>query len=112
MEQIALDCITSCEKCRAACIRAVTQSLELGGEYARREHIRLLLDCAEICQVSVNFLLRGSPSAGYFCSIGGRLCDRYVRNYKGLGGLDECVVACENAAVLCHKLGRVPSEGI
>lgn len=112
MEQMVQDCITSCEKCRAACIRAITHSLEVGAEHARQEHIRLLLDCADVCQVSANFLLRGSPSAGYFCSIGGRLCDRYVREYKGLCGLEECVAACETAAALCHRMGRVPSEGI
>lgn len=112
MEQMFQNCITSCEKCQAACLRAITQGLETGGEYSRLEHIRLLLDCAESCQVSANFLLRGSPSAGYFCSVGARLCDRYVRDYKRLSGLEACVAACEKAAALCRQMGKLPLEGI
>jgi len=76
------------------------------------EHIRLLLDCAESCQISAGFLLRESPSAGYFCSVAARLCDRCAEECERLGAMDECVDACRKSAVLCHRMGKIPPEGI
>jgi len=40
------ECIQECHSCYYICLESVTHCLEMGGEHAQPEHIRLLLDCA------------------------------------------------------------------
>jgi hypothetical protein len=56
-------CIDECTRCHNVCLATVSHFLELGGKHADPAHIGLLLDCAEICQTSANFMLRGAPPA-------------------------------------------------
>jgi len=37
------DCIESCEKCHAVCLRTINHCLEKGGHHAEAGHIRLML---------------------------------------------------------------------
>ena len=104
MVQARTDCILSCQETYRVCMAALARCLQ-------PEHTRLLLDCAESCQISAGFLLRQSPSAGYFCSVCGRLCDRCAQECERLG-LNDCAEACRKSAALCHQMGRVPPKGI
>ena len=56
-------CIDACTSCHQICMDTVMFCLQKGGEHARPEHIQLLLDCAGICQLSAEFMLR-SPRDG------------------------------------------------
>src|SRR5450830_1628598 len=49
-------CIQECTNCHGICVETITHCLEMGGKHAEAAHIRLLLDCAEICQTSANFI--------------------------------------------------------
>ena len=53
-------CIQDCLRSQRVCVETFTHCLEKGGKHAAPEHIRLLLDCSEICQTSANFMLRNS----------------------------------------------------
>lgn len=57
-------CIEECLDCHSICLETVTHCLEKGGRHAESNHIRLLLDCAEICQTSANYMLRHSNLHG------------------------------------------------
>src|SRR5947209_5801292 len=55
------DCITHCLDCHHICLEmAMNHCLELGGKHVAPAHFRLMLNCAEICQTSANFMLSGS----------------------------------------------------
>src|ERR1043165_8632303 len=54
-------CIEEYLNCHAVCTMTAQYCLTEGGEHADVNLIGVLLDCAEICQVSANFMLRGSP---------------------------------------------------
>src|SRR5678809_1313370 len=49
-------CIEECLNCHAVCTMTVQYCLAEGGEHADQVHIGVLLDCAELCQVSANFM--------------------------------------------------------
>jgi hypothetical protein len=49
-----------CHECKEACITAVGHCLDQGGTYAEPAHIRVLRGCADICQTTINFMLRGA----------------------------------------------------
>jgi hypothetical protein len=70
-----LHCIEVCFRLPKACLQTVPYCLQMGGHHAKPNHIRLMLDCAEVCQTSANFMLRGSDLHAYTC---GRVC-RSVR---------------------------------
>src|SRR5205814_907065 len=53
-------CIQECQSCHSSCLETVTHCLRKGGRHAEEGHIRLMLDCVEICQTSADFMLRGS----------------------------------------------------
>jgi hypothetical protein len=76
-------CIQDCNECHAICLETLNHGLKLGGRHAESVHVRLLLDCAEICQTSANFMLRGSDLHGHICQA--------------------CAVICENCAQDCER---------
>src|SRR4026207_1082994 len=77
-------CIEECLNCHAVCTMTAQYCLTEGGEDAGRHSIGgvlagvnligVLLACAEICQVSANFMLRGSPHHVVTCMACAELC--------------------------------------
>lgn len=84
------ECIDNCTRCHNVCLETFNYCLWLGGRYIESVHLRLLLDCAEICQTSANFMLRGSDLHRETCGA--------------------CAVVCENCAKDCERYA-VPGEG-
>lgn len=39
------NCIENCQNCHAVCLETISHCLEMGGEHANSEHIKLLQDC-------------------------------------------------------------------
>jgi len=73
----ALQCIEDCQRCHDECLRtAMQQCLEMGGEHASRDHLSLMLTCAELCQTAANAMLRGRPASGHLPGM-----------WRGLSGL-------------------------
>src|SRR5215217_3671660 len=60
LPQDMLDCIELCNDCHKACLETAMYCLQQGGKHAEPNHVRLMFDCAEICQTSSNFMQRGS----------------------------------------------------
>jgi hypothetical protein len=67
-------CIEECLNCHAVCTMTAQYCLTEGGEHADVNMIGVLLDCAEICQVSANFMLRGELHAAGLAAPCGHLC--------------------------------------
>lgn len=101
------DCIDNCLNCHAVCLNTVQHCLERGGAHAEQAHVRLMLDCAEICQVSANFMLRGSELHGETCRACGVVCTRCAEDCARLGDDDQmraCVEMCRKCADSCKRM--------
>src|SRR5262245_25907037 len=48
-------CIDLCQDCYALCTKTVDHCLKLGGRHAAPDHIRLFLDCAQICDTTAQY---------------------------------------------------------
>ena len=83
-------CIENCTRCHDTCLETLNYSLRRGGRFSESVHLRLLLDCAEICQTSTNFMRRGSDLYRVTC--------------------EACAIVCENCATNCERYA-VPGEG-
>ena len=112
-------CIESCQNCHRSCTETVQHCLAQGGEHGSAEHIRLLLDCAQICQVSADFMIRGSDLHGETCGICADICERCAEQCEAMGDDDvmrqcaavcrECADACRRSAETGHSRSRHPA---
>ncbi len=100
-------CIALCGECHEVCLQTVTHCLDKGGRHAEAGHIRLLLDCAEICATSANFMLRGSDLHAATCGACAEVCDRCAEDCRRFGDdevMRHCAELCVRCAELCHEM--------
>ena len=103
------ECIEACLNTHAACTMAVQHCLGEGGERADIDLVGVLLDCAELCQTSANFMLRGSPYHGLVCAACAELCracEEACRSISGDEQLAECAEMCATSADRCEAMAN------
>ncbi len=80
LEQQMKRCIELCQRCHNVCVGLVDS--QSTGDRLSEALLRVLQDCAEICQTSTNFLLRGSKFHAQICGVCAEICL-------------QCAAACE-----------------
>lgn len=102
------ECIQNCFNCHKTCLSmAANHCLEMGGKHVEPAHFRLMLDCAEICQMSANFMLRGSVHHAHVCAECTDICDDCARSCERVGDLEDCVQACRRCAESCRAMSAM-----
>jgi hypothetical protein len=83
-------CIDICVRSHEVCLRMAT------AECAQLEprHFTLMLDCALICQMAADFMLRSSPRHRDLCALCAEMCLACADDCARIGDMDECVQAC------------------
>ena len=102
-----LRCIEQCSTCHQTCLATVTHCLEMGGDHAEASHIRLLLDCAQICQTSADFMLRRSPLHTATCHVCAAICERCAEDcarFRDDEVMAACAEACRRCAESCRQM--------
>lgn len=101
-------CIQICQDCHALCTRTIRHCLELGGRLAAPEHIRLLVDCAQMCEINVDYMLRGSLLHDRVCGVCAEACKLCAENCAQLAGddqmLKQCADLCRRCAGSCERM--------
>lgn len=100
-------CIEACTTCHQVCVETVSYCLQQGGDHAAPEHIRLLLDCAEICQTSANFMVRGSEHHALTCGVCAEICEMCAESCEALGEdaqMQRCAEECRRCAASCREM--------
>jgi hypothetical protein len=101
------NCIQDCQRCHNICLETVRHCLKEGGEHAKPGHIRLLLDCAEICQTSANFMLRTSDMHILTCGVCAEVCERCAEDCARFVDdimMQGCAQACRKCAASCREM--------
>lgn len=99
------ECVEHCLDCHHICLEmAMNHCLEAGGKHVEPGHFRLMMNCAEICQTSANFMLSGSELHRLTCGVCAEVCTKCAEDCKALGDMEACVAACEKCAVSCRKM--------
>lgn len=104
------DCVADCEKANRACLETLRYCLEKGGPHAAPAHVRLLMDCAEICQMTANFMLRGSAVHGVACGACAEVCERCVESCETFSGdskMAACAETCRSCAKSCREMAKM-----
>lgn len=98
-------CIDACSHCHETCLHtAMAHCLAAGGKNVEAGHFRLMINCAEICQTSANFLLSGSAFHLKVCAVCAEICDACAKSCEQVGGMQDCVKACRECAESCRKM--------
>lgn len=100
-------CIQACQSCHATCLETVPYCLQKGGKHAAADHIRLLLDCVEICQTSAGFMLRGSDLHPRTCSLCAEVCEQCATDCEQMvedKRMRRCAEACHQYAESCRQM--------
>ena len=75
---------------------------------AETAHLRLLLDCADICQTSADFMLRGSEKHALTCGTCVEICVACAEKCEPIGKEDSmmknCAEVCRNCAESCKHM--------
>ena len=67
----------------------------------------MLLDCAEICQTSANFMLRMSDLHGLTCGVCAEVCERCAEDCERFVDdimMQACAQACRHCAASCREM--------
>ena len=99
-------CIAACSDCHDVCAATVQHCLTMGGEHASAEHIRTLLDCAQACETSRDFMLRASDLHPKTCGVCADACERCAESCEALGGeeMKRCAEICRRCAESCREM--------
>lgn len=79
----------------------------MGEDHAESTHIRLLLDCAEICQTSANFMLCMSDFHGQVCGICADVCEHCAEDCERFADdkmMQKCAEICRSCAQSCREM--------
>lgn len=113
MEEEDIDLTANLDQCHESCLEGVVHSLNEGGDFAKLDHIRWLLDCADICQLSTNFVLRHSDYAGDLLSTCAFVCEDCAQSCETFfedEHMKNCAEICRNCAEACR--GAIEEEEV
>jgi hypothetical protein len=63
-----------------------------------------MMNCAEICQTSANFMLSSSSHHAQVCRICAEICDACAESCDKLDGMEDCAKACRDCARQCRTM--------
>jgi len=99
--QDSIDCYQTCTETTLRC-------LTMGGKHAESKHINLLMDCAKICNINADFMLRNSTYYPQTCGICADICDecgddcdKFEEDF-----MKECASTCRRCAEACREMTR------
>jgi hypothetical protein len=101
-------CIENCTNCHRICLE--TAARHFNGEARPKleeRHVRLLLDCAEICRTSADFMIRGSELHAHTCGACAAICERCAEECDRMGDdpyMAACAEICRRCAASCHEM--------
>lgn len=104
------DCLQNCIASHALCIETAQHCLRLGGPHADVKHQRLLMDCAQICQTSADFMLRTSHYHHLTCGVCAEICKACAEDCQEMDPEDpmmrRCGEACKRCAESCERMAQ------
>lgn len=97
------DCIAACTDCHQVCVETIASGVQQGGPGAHLLHLRLLMDCATMCDATRDLMLRSSDFAHQIGRLCAEVCERAAASCERVGGDDmqRCTQACRRCAEAC-----------
>lgn len=105
-------CIRKCLECYQICTEyAMNYCLEHGDRHAEPAHLRLMHNCADLCNLTAKFMLSHSAFHGKLCAVCADVCEACAHSCEEIGQMDECVKTCRECAATCLQMaGATPGR--
>ncbi len=100
-------CIEACADCHRVCVETTIHCLTVGGGHAEMPRLRLMEDCAQICQASGDLLVRGSEFMLALCSLCADACERCAESCDAFADdpvMRVCANRCRGCADVCREM--------
>lgn len=103
-------CIQNCTDCYQMCTQMITHCLQKGGDHANPEHIKILLDCAKICETSAAFMIRDSKFHSLTCGTCAEICLACAKSCSAIKDcemMQACARVCQKCATSCEEMSKM-----
>lgn len=104
------ECITHCLDCHRLCTETAAHVLHGHGHHSESKHLVALLDCAQICAASADFMARRSPHHARLCADCAEICNACAALCEAHpdpdGQMKRCAEACRRCARSCEQMGE------
>lgn len=104
------NCIKKVWECRNICQKTLfDHCLEKGEKHVNIEHVKLMTDCIQICQIAADFMTRHSEMYDTICDACAEICDACAKSCAEIDTkeMDECAKACEICADSCREISAM-----
>jgi hypothetical protein len=104
------DCIELCWSCRDTCQSTLfNYCTEQGGHHVAPGHVRLMMDCIQICQTSADFMTRNSTMHGAICAACAAVCNACAESCEAMNNpkMQKCADICRRCADSCWQMSRM-----
>jgi uncharacterized protein with beta-barrel porin domain len=99
--------------CHDVCTQTIQHCLEHGGKHVEKQHMTLMMDCAQICVTSADFMLRNSQFHTQVCGACADVCEACAKSCEGIndpdGAMKACAEACRRCAQECRQMAGMRS---
>jgi hypothetical protein len=105
-------CNAVCVECYRMCMETLSYCLQRGGAHADESLVRLLLDCADLCRLSNDLLVRRSDWHGRLSSLCAEACAQCARRcaeFPDDAQMAACAEVCLRCASTCKRMDTAPA---
>jgi hypothetical protein len=101
-------CIQDCQNCNTSCTETFTHCVTMGGKHVEPNHLRLLVDCSQVCATAAGFMLRASQYSARLCNMCAEICAACAASCQQIDPHDhtmqQCAETCRQCAESCRKM--------
>lgn len=104
------ECIRQCIECRDECQRTLfNYCLDMGGPHVDQTHVKLMMDCIQICGTAADFMQRKSNNHAVVCQACAEICTDCANSCDRIGDktMEHCAELCRECAKHCGKMGEM-----
>lgn len=103
------DCITQCWSCRDTCQSTLfNYCMEQGGAHTDANHVRIMMDCLQICQTTADAMTRNSQMHAVLCSACAAICEACASSCDAMNDpeMTKCAEICRGCAESCREMAN------
>lgn len=100
-------CLQACLHCHEICRKTAFDMSPAAAQEMNADDIRMLFECAELCQLSANWQLSGSQYSRQICAVCAQVCRECERRCTGKIDMEECEYVCRRCAESCEAMSSM-----
>jgi hypothetical protein len=101
-------CIQDCLACYQECTSCLPHCLSLGGKHVEQKHLTLMMECAQMCEMSATIMQLKGDFAYEQCQLCAKVCDACAESCLRIDPKDaimkRCADMCRRCAQSCRSM--------